>query len=61
MGNHFADFGDFEGSQTSSLASPSKSPKNHESNTANLRMLGGFEKKFKEKTTNHAEGFFEGF
>lgn len=38
-GNHSADFGDFEGSQTISLASPLKSPKNHKSTTANLRML----------------------
>lgn len=50
LGNHSADFGDFEGSQTISLASPPKSPKNYESTTAcsgkatnphlqNLRML----------------------
>lgn len=38
-GNHSADFGDFEVSQTISLASPPKSPKNYESTTTNLRML----------------------
>ncbi|STQ85459.1 saccharopine dehydrogenase family protein [Helicobacter muridarum] len=36
LGNHSADF---EGSQTSSLASPPKSPKNHESNTTNIRIV----------------------
>ena len=39
LGNHSADFWDFESSQTISLASPPKSPKNYESTTTNLRML----------------------
>ncbi|WP_429913074.1 glutamine-hydrolyzing GMP synthase [Helicobacter turcicus] len=39
LGNHSADFRDFEGSQTISLVSPQKSLKNHESTATNLRML----------------------
>ena len=39
LGNHSADFRDFKGSQTSSLASPLKSLKNYESNTANTGIV----------------------
>ncbi|RDU58999.1 saccharopine dehydrogenase family protein [Helicobacter marmotae] len=39
LGYHCADFADFKGSQTTSLASPSKSAKNHTSAPANTRIL----------------------
>lgn len=38
LGYHCADFADFKGSQTTSLASPSKSAKNHTSAPANTRI-----------------------
>lgn len=54
-GNHSADFGDFEGSQTISLASPPKSPKNYESTTANLRMLDEKQSKTKVESKDFAK------
>lgn len=54
-GNHSADFGDFEDSQTISLASPPKSPKNYESTTANLRMLDEKQSKTKVESKDFAK------
>lgn len=54
-GNHSADFGDFEGSQTISLVSPPKSPKNYESTTANLRMLDEKQSKTKVESKDFAK------
>lgn len=51
-GNHSADFG---GSQTISLVSPPKSPKNYESTTANLRMLDEKQSKTKVESKDFAK------
>lgn len=55
LGNHSADFWDFESSQTISLASPPKSQKNYESTTANLRMLDEKQSKTKVESKDFAK------
>ena len=55
LGNHSADFWDFEGSQTISLASPPKSQKNYESTTANLRILDEKQSKMKMESKDFAK------
>ncbi|WP_269149133.1 glutamine-hydrolyzing GMP synthase [Helicobacter apodemus] len=55
LGNHSADFWDFESSQTISLASPPKSQKNYESTTANLRILDEKQSKTKVESKDFAK------